>query len=184
MAGLLPWVDPLLRTPAAAALIARFGRAATVAAIRAELARLRAARAFGTAQDAVLDAAADALARRFPVGQVPVFNLTGTVLHTNLGRAPLPPEAAAAVAVALAAPTTLEFDLATGRRGEREGPVRALLAELTGAEAACVVNNNAGGTGVPRRTDRDRGIVPAAGNHAAGRRAAGGGGHHQPHPSA
>jgi L-seryl-tRNA(Ser) seleniumtransferase len=145
MAGLLPGVDPLLRTPAAAALIARFGRAATVAAIRAELARLRAARAFGTAQDAVLDAAADALARRFPVGQVPVFNLTGTVLHTNLGRAPLPPEAAAAAAVALAAPTTLEFDLATGRRGEREGPVRALLAELTGAEAACVVNNNAAG---------------------------------------
>src|SRR6476660_5637270 len=92
---------------------------------------------------AILDAAADALARRFPASQRPVFNMTGTVLHTNLGRAPLPPEAAAAAAQALASATNLEFDLATGRRGERDEHVGRLLREITGAEAATVVNNNA-----------------------------------------
>ena len=143
MAAPLPGVDRLLRAPEAAALVARFGRAATLAALRDELARLRAARAFGTAEAAVLDAAADALARRFAVSQRLVFNLTGTVLHTNLGRAPLPPEAAAAAAEALAGATTLEFDLATGRRGERDDHVRGLLRTITGAEDATVVNNNA-----------------------------------------
>jgi L-seryl-tRNA(Ser) seleniumtransferase len=139
----LPSLDALLRSPDAAALAARFGRAPLAAALRAELAALRAARRFGIPEPAILDAAADALARADLPSQRRVFNLTGTVLHTNLGRAPLPPEAAQAAAAALAAPTTLEFDLATGRRGEREDHVRALLRELTGAEAATVVNNNA-----------------------------------------
>ncbi len=139
----LPSLDSLLREPAAAVLLARFGRTATTAALRAELAARRAARAFGAPVGALLDAAADALARRFATSQRPVFNLTGTVLHTNLGRAPLPPEAAQAAAAALASATTLEFDLATGRRGERDDHVVGLLRELTGAEAATVVNNNA-----------------------------------------
>ena len=143
MAAPLPSVDRLLRAPAAEALLARFGREATLAALRAELARLREDRAFGTPDAAVLDAAADALARRFAPSQRLVFNLTGTVLHTNLGRAPLPPEAAAAAAAALANATTLEFDVATARRGERDSHIRDLLRDLTGAGDATVVNNNA-----------------------------------------
>ena len=98
MTSPLPSVDALLRAPAGVVLTTRFGRAATTAALRDELARLRAGALFGTPGENVLDAAADALNRRFAVSQRRVFNLTGTVLHTNLGRAPLPPEAAAAAA--------------------------------------------------------------------------------------
>ena len=94
----LPSLDALLRTPEAELLVARFGRPAAATALRAELASRRTARAFPAAPAVVVDAAADALARRFAASQRPVFNLTGTVLHTNLGRAPLPREAAAAAA--------------------------------------------------------------------------------------
>jgi L-seryl-tRNA(Ser) seleniumtransferase len=139
----LPSLDALLRSPEAAVLLERFGRHATTAALRAILAARRAARDFPAQAAAVLDEAADALARQFAPSQRPVFNLTGTVLHTNLGRAPLPPEAAEAAAAALRSATTLEYDLATGRRGERDDHVAPLLCHLTGAEAATVVNNNA-----------------------------------------
>ncbi|MBV9785670.1 MAG: L-seryl-tRNA(Sec) selenium transferase [Acidisphaera sp.] len=143
MTSPLPSLDALLRRPEADLLLARFGRSATVAALREELARRRGERAFNAPPAAIVDAAADTLARLFAPSQRPVFNLTGTVLHTNLGRAPLPPEAAEAAAAALRQPTTLEFDLTTGRRGERESHVRGLLQRLTGAAAATVVNNNA-----------------------------------------
>src|SRR5690348_5945702 len=92
----LPSLDSLLRSAEAELLLVRFGRAATTEALRTDLAARRAAKAFPAAPGEILDAAADALNRRFATSQRPVFNLTGTVLHTNLGRAPLPRAAAAA----------------------------------------------------------------------------------------
>ncbi|HSL27121.1 MAG TPA: L-seryl-tRNA(Sec) selenium transferase, partial [Acidimicrobiia bacterium] len=73
-----------------------------------------------------------------------VINATGVILHTNLGRAPLAPEAARAAHEVGVGYTNLELDLETGSRGRRSGFLLRLLADLTGAEAALVVNNNAG----------------------------------------
>jgi L-seryl-tRNA(Ser) seleniumtransferase len=139
----LPSVDALLRAVETQALLARFGRTAVTTVLRDILSARRAVRAFGGGDRDVIDEAADHLAVRFAPSQRPVFNMTGTVLHTNLGRSPLPPEAADAAAEALRSATSLEFDLRTGQRGERDDHISGLLCELTGAEAATVVNNNA-----------------------------------------
>ena len=76
-------------------------------------------------------------------GYVPVFNLTGTIIHTNLGRSLLDPGMLTDALTSAARPVTLEYDLRAGRRGHREGIVAHRLQLLTGAEAATVVNNNA-----------------------------------------
>ncbi len=142
----LPAVDRLLRTAEAAALVAEHGRAAVTAALRTALADARAAVTAGgpvPGEVALVAGAARRLAEDGAPTLRPVFNLTGTVLHTNLGRAILPEAAIAAVAAAAGAASNLEFDLATGRRGDRDAHLEALVCRLTGAEAATVVNNNA-----------------------------------------
>ncbi|MBV8779151.1 MAG: L-seryl-tRNA(Sec) selenium transferase, partial [Alphaproteobacteria bacterium] len=137
----LPSVDRVLQS--AHALIGAHGRALVTEAVRESLAARRNA---GTAAaiDAVLADAETALARLARPSQRRVFNLTGTVLHTNLGRAPLPEEAIAAAAEAMREPTTLEYDTAGGRRGERDDHIAGWLTRLTGGAAALAVNNNAG----------------------------------------
>jgi L-seryl-tRNA(Ser) seleniumtransferase len=85
----------------------------------------------------------DELARREQVSLRPVFNATGVVLHTNLGRAPLARVAVDAIARTAAGASNLEYDLATGERGSRYVHCASLLRELTGAEDALVVNNGA-----------------------------------------
>ncbi|MDF2998809.1 MAG: L-seryl-tRNA selenium transferase [Xanthobacteraceae bacterium] len=142
----LPAVDAVLKAPTALAAIERFGRQETTRAVRAALAEVRRHAAHLAAlpdADHIADAALSALLASAQPSLRPVFNLTGTVLHTNLGRALLAEEAIAAAVAAMRSAVALEFDLTSGRRGERDGHVRTLLCELTGAEDATVVNNNA-----------------------------------------
>jgi L-seryl-tRNA(Ser) seleniumtransferase len=139
----LPAVDRVLRSEGAGALIARYGRPLALEAVRKALAERRRCGADASVVS-IIEASAAALARTMQPSQRRVFNLTGTVLHTNLGRAPLPEEAIAAATAAMREPTNLEYDLASGRRGERDDHISGWLTRLTGAEAALAVNNNAG----------------------------------------
>jgi L-seryl-tRNA(Ser) seleniumtransferase len=144
----LPSVDRVLRTDAGAAATARFGHKATVAAVRRTLSALRdevPSDQTPRTDPAAIAAEAGRLLQREDTPRLRrVFNLTGTVLHTNLGRAALPESAIAAAADAMRCAVALEFDLDGGERGERDDHVRGLLRELTGAPDACLVNNNAG----------------------------------------
>ena len=148
----LPGIDRLLRRPEIEECARTHGRSLVVEALRGAVADLRAAAAGGGGgpppkQVDLERAAADAALRRVHAAAAPslrpVLNLTGTILHTNLGRAELPEAAVEAIADAARSAVNLEFDLATGKRGERDGHVEAWIARLTGAEAATVVNNNA-----------------------------------------
>jgi L-seryl-tRNA(Ser) seleniumtransferase len=138
----LPSVDAVMRSAAAQVAMARFGHGAVVNAVRAELDALRRDRLAVDANGAASLAAARLDAADMPRLR-PVYNLTGTVLHTNLGRAVMAEAAIAAAVAAMRSAVALEYDLAGGRRGDRDDILRDLLRELTGAQDATVVNNNA-----------------------------------------
>jgi L-seryl-tRNA(Ser) seleniumtransferase len=138
----LPSVDQVLRSEGARVGIARFGRTASVGAVRAALAAARAAKLLLSEDELAARALAE-LENKAQPSLLPVFNLTGTVLHTNLGRALIAESAVEAAVAAMRDAVALEFDVATGRRGERDDHLRALLRELTGAKDATAVNNNA-----------------------------------------
>ncbi len=143
----LPSVEALLQHPGAAALSERYGRPALTGALRAELAeardRIRGGDPPPDDPAALLDGAAARLSAAFTPSLRPVINATGVILHTNLGRAPLSDAALAAVQAVGSDYSTLEYDLATGKRGSRLVHAEALVRAVTGAEAALVVNNNA-----------------------------------------
>jgi L-seryl-tRNA(Ser) seleniumtransferase len=144
----LPSVDRLLGLEAVQELIDAFGRQQTVDTLRETL---------DAARDAVLREGAEVpdatslaarassrLARRLTPTLRPVINATGVIIHTNLGRAPLSEAAREAMEAVSRGYSTLEYDLEVGQRGHRTAHAERLVCELTGAESALVVNNNAG----------------------------------------
>ena len=144
----LPSIDRLLTSPGIRPLLATYGRTVVARHCRTLLDSLRttirAAETLSDVSEAHLFAQLEA---RLVVDSEPalrrVVNATGTILHTNLGRALLPESVVAAIAEAAGNPVTLEYDLEEGGRGRREAAIAALLHELTGAESGTVVNNNA-----------------------------------------
>ncbi len=165
----IPSLDRLLRLDAIGSLVSRYGRPLVTEAARAEITALRAALSRSNAHDGshfdqalFVQACAARLAQETRPSLRPVFNLTGTVLHTNLGRALMPQEAADAVARAMTRPVNLEFDLGGGDRGERDRHIERWLTKLTGAEAALVVNNNAAAVYLALNTLAPRKEVPVS----------------------
>jgi L-seryl-tRNA(Ser) seleniumtransferase len=128
-------------------LIARFGSEAVARAVRGAVAEARAGLAAGSELAPTITDLLLMAAERLEAGGretlFPVINATGVVIHTNLGRAPLAPEAVAA-AQAAAGYGNLELELDSGRRSSRQDHLDGLIAEITGAEAGIAVNNCAG----------------------------------------
>ena len=145
----LPAIDRLLRLPEVAALLAEHGHSLVAGQARALLGDLRNQALAGTLAQAALAPPALAVALAASVAQRlqprlrAVLNLSGTVVHTNLGRSLLADAALAQLLQLMGRPNNLEYDLASGGRGDRDNVVEELLCSLTGAEAATVVNNNA-----------------------------------------
>ena len=143
----LPSIDRLLNHARGAALLSRYNRDYVTQKCREALDRLRAGIRQGTisdlSDDAILNQVEQRIAAESRPGHIRVINATGTILHTNLGRALLSQPAIDAMVAVAGNPINLEYDLAAGKRGKREETLERLLVELTGAEAATVVNNNA-----------------------------------------
>ncbi len=142
----LPAVDALLHQPEVLLLAGEYGDAQVTAAVRDVLAAAR--RAIAGGEPAPVPAAWPALIQAHLAAADlpslrPVINATGVIVHTNLGRAPLSEAALAAVQAVASGYSNLEYELAAGTRGSRHDHARRLLCELTGAEDALVVNNNA-----------------------------------------
>ena len=143
----LPSIDRLLNHARCAALLIRYNRDYVTQKFRAALDQLRANIRQGKGQllndDAILDQVEAQIEMESRPGHIRVVNATGTILHTNLGRALLSRAAIDAMVAVAGTPINLEYDLVAGKRGKREETLQQLLVDLTGAEAATVVNNNA-----------------------------------------
>jgi L-seryl-tRNA(Ser) seleniumtransferase len=140
-------VDRLLAHPALGEAIAENGRELAVEAARSALTGARTRIREGAAAPALAELVADAARRLAELTHgtlYPVINATGVIIHTNLGRAPLSAAAQAAMVAVASGYSNLEYDLAAGERGSRYLHAEKLLCQLTGAEAALAVNNNAG----------------------------------------
>ncbi len=143
----LPSVDRLLQEETVWALVEAHGHELTVEAARQALESARRAILEGSPCPSVSQLAATTVAnlnRCLQPTLRPVINATGVIIHTNLGRAPLSEETQAAMAKAAGGYSNLEYDLEAGKRGSRYVHAEEILCRLTGAEAALVVNNNAG----------------------------------------
>jgi L-seryl-tRNA(Ser) seleniumtransferase len=141
----LPAVDALMREAALQEAVAALSAETVTACVRETLAHARAAMAAGEKAPPRQELTRDVLRRLMPLRRPTlrrVINATGVILHTGLGRAPLAAEAVNAVRDACGY-CSLEFDLESGERGERQTHVEDLLCRLTGADAALAVNNNA-----------------------------------------
>jgi len=143
----LPAIDKWLGSATGVALSAEFSTHEVATLMREHLATLRKALRDGLTELPAFDSPAYAAALRSELLQARlpnlrrVINATGIIIHTNLGRAPLAEEAIAAIAAVARSYSNLEMDLDTGQRGHRNDHVESLLQQLTGAEAALVVNN-------------------------------------------
>jgi L-seryl-tRNA(Ser) seleniumtransferase len=142
----LPSVDRIIRHAALADVVAQYGLQLVKDAVRELQGRVR---SNGDAPEWALvewsygEPVRRRLSERVGPGLRRVFNMTGTVLHTNLGRASISRAMAEAGLEAAIHPVTLEYDLEQGRRGDRDSVIEPTLCALTGAEAATIVNNNA-----------------------------------------
>lgn len=146
----IPKVDVLLEQEEIKAGIEKYGRDIVVDAIRMETEALR--KFIGTCQsedvakDAITNVSASILARAEKMlmpNMKKIINATGTILHTNLGRAPIGKEHIQHIAEIATGYSNLEYNLEAGKRGERYSHFEELLCKITGAEAAMAVNNNA-----------------------------------------
>ncbi len=141
----IPSVHRLLNDPNGVELICEFGAPLVTQSVRTVLAEARAQVLAGTTIEyaSLVKALSEKVSQTVTPSLRPVINLTGTILHTNLGRAALPESAIKAMVDVARGASNLEFDLETGKRGDRHKHAEDLLCYLTGAEAALVVNNNA-----------------------------------------